>query len=65
MPRLPLLLLGYAVAVVMAGTGVAVLAGYFGTEDVPSQLRITLGVVLVLFGAYRAAMTATQARQGR
>ncbi len=47
----------YAVAFVTSACGFVVAAGWFVPETVPPQLRITLGVVLVLLGIYRFAIT--------
>lgn len=55
--------LGYGVAAVMGLFGIAVLAGIASFSALPSQFRITFGIVLLLFCAYRAVTTFTQVRQ--
>ncbi|HYE95387.1 MAG TPA: hypothetical protein VD962_04210 [Rubricoccaceae bacterium] len=58
-------LLGYVVAAVMTAVGIGVLTGYFGGAGAPPQLRITLGIVLILFGVYRVVSTVAQERHDR
>ncbi|MCL5029160.1 MAG: hypothetical protein M1480_09090 [Bacteroidetes bacterium] len=47
----------YVIAVLFIILGIAILGGYFITENVPSQFRVMIGVVLVLYGAFRLVMT--------
>lgn len=56
-------ILGYTVSTVMAGVGVAVVAGYLVHEGVPERFRWTFGVVLILMGIYRFFMTRIRVQQ--
>ncbi|OGU31758.1 MAG: hypothetical protein A2X67_05690 [Ignavibacteria bacterium GWA2_55_11] len=56
----PAIVLGYTVAVVMALTGIAVIAGLVMRQGVPDRFRITFGVVLALMGVYRSVLTRTK-----
>ena len=47
----------YVIAFITSVCGVIVVAGWFLPDSVPSQLRIMLGVVLILLGIYRFAVT--------
>ncbi len=51
------------VATLMVIIGVLVLAGFFLPPDAPPALRFTLGIVFLLMGVYRFAMTRMQAKQ--
>ncbi len=46
----------YVIAILFILLGVAILTGYFIKENVPSQFRVMIGIVLVLYGAFRLAM---------
>lgn len=47
----------YSIAAVTSICGVIATAGWFVPSTVPSRLRVTLGVVLILLGLYRFAIT--------
>ena len=47
----------YVIAILFVILGIAILGGFFITENVPSQFRVMIGVVLVLYGAFRLVMT--------
>ncbi len=49
--------LAYVVASIFIMLGAAILAGYFITENVPSQFRIMMGIVLILYGLFRIVIT--------
>ncbi len=57
------LLLAWAVAIVMLGSGIVVLAGWFLPKTAPNYLRVMLGIVFLLMGVYRFLMTRLQAKQ--
>jgi hypothetical protein len=57
------LLLAWAVSIVMFGSGIVVLAGWFLPEAAPNYLRVMLGIVFLLMGVYRFLMTRLQAKQ--
>jgi hypothetical protein len=57
--------LGYSVAGVTFTAGVAVLAELIDLGYAPAQLRVTLGVVLVLLGIYRFVITRTKASEAQ
>jgi hypothetical protein len=54
---------GYAMSGVMTIFGILVLTGLVVSEGLPSKFRITFGIVLVLFGIYRFAVTRIRASQ--
>jgi len=47
----------YSIAAITSICGVITTAGWFVPNMVPSQLRVMLGVVLILLGIYRFAIT--------
>ncbi|MBI3586034.1 MAG: hypothetical protein HY088_02760 [Ignavibacteriales bacterium] len=57
--------MAYAVSAVTFVMGALVLAGLFIHETVPKEFRITFGVVLVLMGIYRFAITKTKETQAK
>jgi hypothetical protein len=50
-------LLAYFVAAVSISVGVLRLIGVLFPKSVPAQMRITLGIVLILMGVYRLVIT--------
>ena len=46
---------GYATATVVTGAGIAVLMGIIPSY-VPEQYRIMLGIIMVVYGAFRGGM---------
>lgn len=54
--------LGYSVSAITFVGGIIVISG-FALGNVPSQLRVTFGVVLVLWGIYRFVATRFRMRQ--
>lgn len=54
---------GYAISGVVGIFGILVLTGGVVNEGMPSNVRIAFGVVLVLFGIYRFAVTRMRATQ--
>jgi inner membrane protein involved in colicin E2 resistance len=57
--------IGYTVAAITSTLGVLVLFGMFLPETAPNQVRMTFGVVLVLLGVYRFAITRVRVMQSR
>ena len=57
------LLLGYAVSAITAFAAVVVLTGILLPPGLPTQLRITFGVILALLAIYRFSITFIQKRQ--
>jgi cytochrome c biogenesis protein CcdA len=57
------MLLAWAVSFIMIGSGIVVLAGWFLPKAAPDYLRVMLGIVFLLMGAYRFLMTRLQAKQ--
>lgn len=53
----PSRLLAYSIAAITAASGIVVAVGWFIPSTVPLQLRVMLGVVLILLGIYRIAVT--------
>lgn len=49
--------LAYLVAVIFVISGIAFLAGYFISAQVPSQFRVMIGIVLILYGGFRIVTT--------
>lgn len=47
----------YSIAALTSICGIIVAGGWFIPSSVPSQLRVMLGVVLILLGIYRFAIT--------
>ena len=47
----------YVIAILFVILGIAILGGFFMANNVPSQFRVMIGVVLVLYGAFRLIMT--------
>lgn len=56
-------IVGYAISGVVGVFGILVLVGGVVSEGMPSNVRIAFGVVLVLFGIYRFAVTRMRATQ--
>ncbi len=54
---------GYALSAVFFAFGLLVVFGLVIPEGVPKQFRITLGVVLLLWGLYRLVLTRTKSIQ--
>lgn len=57
--------MAYAVSGITFVMGTLVLAGVFIQETVPKEFRITFGVVLMLMGIYRFAVTKTKEVQAK
>ncbi|MHB1686641.1 MAG: hypothetical protein ACYCVH_04610 [Ignavibacteriaceae bacterium] len=49
--------LAYLIASIFVILGAAIIAGYFITLNVPSQFRIIMGVVFILYGIFRIVIT--------
>ncbi len=49
--------IAYVVAVLFIALGVAILSGLFLQSNFPSQFRIIVGIVLILYGAFRIVAT--------
>jgi prolipoprotein diacylglyceryltransferase len=47
----------YLIAVLFISLGIAILAGYLIKDSAPSQFRIMIGIVLILYGAFRFTVT--------
>ncbi|MEK6755412.1 MAG: hypothetical protein AABZ02_04585 [Bacteroidota bacterium] len=54
-------ILGYSISGLVTIFGILVLTGLVVNEGMPSKFRITFGIVLVLFGIFRFAVTRTRA----
>ncbi|MBI3579312.1 MAG: hypothetical protein HY089_07890 [Ignavibacteriales bacterium] len=57
--------MAYAVSAIMFVMGALVVAGVFIQQTVPKEFRITFGVVLMLMGVYRFAVTKTKEVQAK
>ncbi|MGD1044465.1 MAG: hypothetical protein ABR936_03935 [Bacteroidota bacterium] len=55
--------LSYSVSIITLMFGTIIMSG-IAFQYVPNKLRITFGVVLMLWGIYRFVFTRIQARQG-
>lgn len=53
-------IIGYALSAIFLVCGVVVLLGLTIPQYVPKEFRITMGVVLVLWGVYRFVLTRTK-----
>ena len=64
-----MLWIGYILGTVMFFMGLLVLLGYFQVQRAMGEggetLRIVFGIVLMLYGIYRIAITETQRRRAR
>lgn len=49
--------LAYFVAAIFVIAGIAFVAGYLTSAQVPSQLRVMIGIVLILYGGFRIVTT--------
>ena len=49
--------LAYIIGAIFILSGIALLAGYFISANLPSQFRIMIGIVLILYGSYRIITT--------
>ncbi len=49
--------IAYTVAVLFIAMGTAILSGLFFNVNFPSEFKITVGVVLILYGIYRIVTT--------
>lgn len=47
----------FAVSVLFVLLGIAILTGYIMNQGVPTQFRVMIGIVLVLYGVFRFLMT--------
>lgn len=56
-------IVGYTISGIVGIFGILVLTGGVINEGMPSNVRIAFGVVLVLFGVYRFAVTRLRAKQ--
>ncbi len=54
--------LGYSVSFITFICGIVIIIG-FGLRNVPTQLRIMFGVVLILWGIYRFVVTRFRTRE--
>ncbi len=63
----PIYLVGYILGIVMLIMGVLVISGVFdfqrGSMEESPMLRTIFGLVLILYGIYRLAITQTQRRR--
>jgi hypothetical protein len=58
-------LVGYAIAVLLACAGIAVLAGVLMPYYIPDNIRIILGVMFILYGLFRGATTWMKQQQAK
>lgn len=49
--------LTYIIALLFIILGIALLTGYFMSQGIPTQFRVMVGIVLVLYGAFRFVVT--------
>lgn len=49
--------IAYVVAALFVVLGIAILSGWFIQSNFPSQFRITVGIVLILYGVFRIVAT--------
>ena len=54
--------LGYSVSLITFVCGIIIVSG-FALRNVPAQLRLTFGVVLILWGIYRFVVTRFRTRE--
>lgn len=47
----------FAISILFVFLGIAILAGYLMNQGLPTQFRIMVGIVLVLYGIFRFFMT--------
>ena len=57
--------MAYAVSAITFVMGALVVAGVFIQQTVPKEFRITFGIVLMLMGIYRFAVTRTKEVQAK
>lgn len=63
--RDPMLLVGYILGVVMVVVGLLILGGVISSPEVWSPtLKTIFGLIVLLFGIYRIAVTETKRRRG-
>ncbi len=53
----------YAIAILFILLGIAILSEFFITINVPSQFRVMIGIVLVLYGVFRLVMIYSKKNQ--
>mgnify|MGYP001428664328 CR=1 FL=1 len=56
-------ILGYSLAAVFFAFGVVVVSGIAIPDYVPKEFRLTIGVVLLLWGIYRFIITKTKSNE--
>ncbi|MBM4161385.1 MAG: hypothetical protein FJ217_09835 [Ignavibacteria bacterium] len=56
-------ILGYSISGIVTVVGILLLTGVVGSEAQPAKFRVTFGIVLLLFGIYRFAVTRIRASQ--
>ncbi len=49
--------LAYAIASIFVLFGASLIAGYFNSDILPGQLRLMMGIVLILYGIFRIVIT--------
>lgn len=49
--------LAYVIASIFVLFGAALIAGYFHSDVLPGQLRLMMGIVLILYGIFRIVIT--------
>ena len=55
--------IGYSMSAVFFFGGLFVIFGVYFRRNFPEQFRVTLGIVLILWGIYRYVITLTKAKQ--
>ena len=58
-------IVSYTTASTLLATGIVVLTGFFMPTYIPDNFRITLGIVIVLYGIYRIVMLGIKRRNER
>jgi len=61
----PSAILGYSLAAVFFAFGVVVVSGIVIPDYVPKEFRLTIGVVLLLWGIYRFVLTKTRSNDAK
>ena len=59
----PSAILGYSLAALFFAFGVVVVSGIAIPDYVPKEFRLTIGVVLLLWGIYRFVLTKTKSNE--
>lgn len=56
-------IMGYGMSGIMGAAGILVLSGVLMNQGVSTQIRVSFGLVLVLYSVYRFMMTRTRSKK--